>query len=147
MSLSRLRLESSSSWLLRVLFTLSALLVTAGCGSGSTSEDTAHWQGTVTIGGNPLPADAVGSITFRPVGESSAKPVTVQIVDGTYDSPATPRGKVKAYVNVSKPTGRTMHSDRTGQDVPEMESIVPPERSMGIDLDVEGDNSEANIEL
>ena len=117
----------------------------AGCGGGSDG-NTAHWSGTVTIGGQPLPADAEGSITFRPTSREG-KPVSVPIENGRYDSPNTPKGQVIALFSIQRPTGRTYHSDRTGEDVAETEDIVPVKHGQGMKLDVQGDDSEANLEL
>ena len=117
----------------------------AGCGSGGTSAgNTAHLQGEVTLASQPLPADAEGAITFRGATGSA---VTVPIAEGRYDSPATPKGAIKAYINISKPTGKTFRSDRTGTDVVETASIVPAKYGSGIDLDVSGDQSNQDFDL
>jgi hypothetical protein len=115
-----------------------------GCGGGSSSGNTAHLEGTVTIGGQPLPADAEGAITFR---SDSGGAATAPITQGRYDSPATPKGAVKAYFTISKPTGKTYKSERTGADVAETISIVPASVSGGVDVEVSGDNSEQNFDL
>ncbi|WP_428308106.1 hypothetical protein [Lacipirellula sp.] len=114
-----------------------------GCGGGSSTGNTAHLQGQVTIGGQPLPAGADGAITFR----TSAGAVTVPIADGKYDSPATPRGAVKAYFSINKPTGKTYKSARTGTDVAETVSIVPASVSKGIDVEVSSDRADQNFDL
>jgi hypothetical protein len=117
----------------------------AGCGGGgSSSGNTAHLEGTVTIGGQPLPADAEGAITFR---SASGSAVTAPIAEGRYDSPATPKGTVKAYFTISKPTGKTYKSERTGADVAETISIVPASVSGGVDVEVSDDNSDQNFDL
>jgi hypothetical protein len=121
-----------------------ALGASLGCGGGSSSGDTAHLQGTVTIGGQPLPADAHGSITFR---NDAGKAVTAPIVDGSYDSPQTPRGAVKAYFTISTPTGKTYKSERTGAEVPETVSIVPASASGGLDVEVSTDKRDQNFDL
>lgn len=116
----------------------------AGCGGGSSSRNTAHLEGTVTIGGQPLPADAEGAITFR---SDSGGAATAPIKEGRYDSPATPKGAVKAYFSISKPTGKTYKSERTGAEIVETISIVPASVSSGVDVEVSGDNSEQNFDL
>jgi hypothetical protein len=130
------------------IVSLLALTITlgwcAGCGGGSSSGNTAHLQGAVTLAGQPLPADAEGAITFR---SDSGGAVTVQITEGRYDSPATPKGAVKAYVNISKPTGKTYRSERTGADVAETINIVPAKYSGGIDVQVSEDNEDQNFDL
>jgi hypothetical protein len=115
-----------------------------GCG-GSTG-NVAHWQGEVTIDGNPLPAGTQGAITFRPE-EKGAKPITVQLNEGKFDSPQVPLGKVKAYFSLNKPTGKRLHSDRTGTDYDELVDIVPRDAQAGIDLEVAGDDSDVKIDL
>src|SRR5688500_15158163 len=94
-----------------------------GCGGGSSSGNTAHLEGTVTLDGQPLPAGSEGAITFRPTQSGQGRPVTVTIADGKYDSPATPKGAVKAFVTISKPTGRMLKSERTGGEYPETANI------------------------
>lgn len=123
---------------------LIALAVCLGCGGGSSAGDTAHLQGTVTIGGQPLPADAEGAITFR---NAAGKAATAPIVQGRYDSPETPKGAVKAYFTISKPTGKTFKSERTGTEVAETISIVPANVVGGIDVDATTDNSSQNFDL
>jgi hypothetical protein len=115
-----------------------------GCGGGSSSGNTAHLEGTVTLGGQPLPADAEGAITFR---SDSGGAATAPIKAGRYDSPATPKGTLKAYFSISKPTGKTYKSERTGADVAETISIVPASVSGGVDVEVSDDNSEQNFDL
>jgi hypothetical protein len=116
----------------------------AGCCGGSSSGNTAHLEGTVTIGGQPLPADAEGAITFR---SDSGGAATAPITQGRYDSPATPKGAVKAYFSISKPTGKTYKSERTGAEIEETISIVPASVSGGVDVEVSGDNSDQNFDL
>lgn len=116
----------------------------AGCGGGSSSGSTAHLQGAITLAGQPLPAEAEGAITFR---SASGSAVTAPIAQGRYDSPATPKGAVKAYFSINKPTGKTYKSERTGADVAETISIVPARVNSGVDVEVSGDNSDQNFDL
>ncbi|BBO31187.1 hypothetical protein [Lacipirellula parvula] len=115
-----------------------------GCGGRSSTGNTAHLQGQVTIGGQPLPAGADGAITFRTTAGGA---VTVPIAEGKYDSPATPRGAVKAYFSINKPTGKTYKSARTGTDVAETVSIVPASVSNGVEVEVSGDKADQNFDL
>ena len=130
------------------LFSICALALAlgwcVGCGGGASSGNTAHLQGAITLGGQPLPADAEGAVTFRSVSGSA---VTAPIAHGRYDSPATPKGTVKAYFTISKPTGKTYKSERTGAEVAETISIVPASVTGGIDVDVSADNAEQNFDL
>jgi hypothetical protein len=54
---------------------------------------------------------------------------------------------VKAYFTISKPTGKTYKSERTGAEVAETISIVPASVSGGIDVDVSADNAEQDFDL
>jgi hypothetical protein len=124
------------------------VLACACLGCGKSASDTAHWAGKVTLDGQPVPASAQGSITFQPAAGSKGKAITVAIVDGTYDSPATPRGEVLAMMSLSIPTGKTYKSERTGLEVPEMNHVtLTPEQSQGIPLTVEGDQANHDFSL
>lgn len=122
------------------------VLPLTGCGTDSKG-DVAHWSGEVTLDGKPLPDDAEGSITFRSMGAGGGQAVTVRVENGHYDSPQTPKGKVIAYFDINRPTGRTYHSERVGKDVQETKSIVPEEHLQGIEFDVTEDKSDASIDL
>ncbi|MAT69834.1 MAG: hypothetical protein CMJ58_09950 [Planctomycetaceae bacterium] len=122
------------------------MAATVGC-SGGGNENVAHWSGAVTIGGQPLPAGAEGSITFRPTGNGDAKAVSVTINDGKYDSPNTPKGSVIAYFDINVPAGPPVYSERVGREIQEMKSIVPPSQSQGMPLTINEDNSDANLDL
>jgi hypothetical protein len=108
--------------------------------------ETAHLAGTVTLGGKPLPGDAQGTIVFKPAS-ADVTSATAAIVNGQYDSPETPTGAVKVYFNITKPSGRTFKSSRTGETVNEVASIVPASQAAGVDLNIEGDNSSQNFDL
>ena len=129
-----------------VLTMCSLALLLCGCGAGPTG-NVAHWSGAVTLDGQALPADASGSITFRSIGSGGGQAVTVQITDGRYDSPQTPKGTVMAYFEISQPTGKTYFSDRVQKEIQETKSIVPDKHSQGIQVEVAENNSSANFEL
>ena len=118
----------------------------AGCGGGSSSGNTAHLQGTVTIGGQSLPADIEASILFRPTQSGQGKTISVPVIDGRYDSPDTPTGAVKAFITIQQPTGRVFDNDR-GAPIKESKSLVPEKYGAGLDLTVSGDNDAQNFEL
>ena len=150
------RVDWSGRWSLRLQVVLVALRIVSwfalaitlswcvGCGGSSSSGNTAHLQGAVTLAGQPLPAEAEGAITFR---SDSGGAATAPIVQGRYDSPATPKGIVKVYFSISKPTGKTYKSERTGAEIAETISIVPASVSGGVDVDVSADNSDQNFDL
>jgi hypothetical protein len=118
----------------------------AGCGGGSSSGNTAHLEGTVTIGGQPLPADVEASILFRPTQSGQGKTVSVPVVGGRYDSPDTPIGAVKAFFTIQQPTGKVFDNDR-GAPIKESKSLVPAKYGAGLDLTVSDDNDAQNFEL
>jgi hypothetical protein len=129
--------------LIKLVLPVCALLST-GCGQGSS--DTVHLAGTVTLGGKPLPSNAQGTIVFKPASADSAS-ASAPIVDGQYNSPLTPTGAVKVFFNITKPSGRTFKSSRTGETVNEVQSLVPASQAAGLDLKVETDNSSQNFDL
>lgn len=120
--------------------------VMTGCHSDS-SADVAHWSGEITIDGQPLPDDATGTISFRPVGGGTAPAAGAPIENGRYDSPNTPKGSVMVYFDIQQPTGKSHYSERVGQEIQETKSIVPAEHGQGIQKEVTGDNLEADFDL
>jgi hypothetical protein len=116
-----------------------------GCGGGG--GDTAHLQGTVTIGGKPIPADATASVTFDPLQRSEGvKTVSVKIEGGKYDSPETPKGPVKVVFNIQQPYGPEYTTDR-GVKARDIKSIVPEKSQAGVSIDVTGDNANQDFDL
>jgi hypothetical protein len=103
-------------------------------------------RGRITLDGKPLPADAEGSISFQPNSGDQSRAVVAQVVDGSYDSPSTPTGLVKAVINLTQPTGRMLDNAR-GDPSPEMRSLVPPEAASVFDLEVAGDKDDQNFDL
>jgi hypothetical protein len=122
-----------------------AALSLVGCG-GSTS-NTAHLQGTVTIGGKPLPADAIGSVTFNTTDPKQGKSVSAPITNGSYDCPNAPLGQVKVGFSILQPTGPERPNERGEGMIRDNKDIVPASASAGIDLNITGDNSAQNFEL
>ncbi len=137
----------SISKLVRNLVALGVLglvSVTAGCG-GEAGPPTAHLQGTVTLGGKPIPTDATAYIYFNPVDSKQGKAATATIVNGKYDSPNTPVGAVKVVFNITQPKGPEY--EERGTKVRSMVSITPPSAASGIELQVDGDKSDVNFDL
>lgn len=122
---------------------LAALVFFCGCGPGSSPS--AHLSGTVTIDGKPIPADATASLSFVPT--DSSKAVALPIVDGRYDSPRTPQGKITVHFSISRPTGPEKVSERTGEKYRDIANLVPPEHAAGMVIEVQGDNSSQNFDL
>lgn len=116
-----------------------------GCGHGS-SKPTAHLSGVVTINGQPIPANATGTIMFRPTKAGMANTAGVPINGGRYDSPNTPVGDVTVFFSIQEPTGK-MISDAGGPPYAEMQPIVPAGAANGMALTVSGDNAEQDFDL
>jgi hypothetical protein len=123
-----------------------AVLTLAALGCGKSGPATSHLSGTITIGGQPLPADATGQVMFIPVAKEQGKPVSVVIANGQYDSPETPEGPVKVNFVISQPDGPEYTTDR-GAKARNTKSIVPAGAMAGMDLEVSGDNSAQNFDL
>jgi hypothetical protein len=130
-------------WVWRCVAVVGAGVMPLGCGSES---NTAHLQGQVTIGGLPIPADAIGSVTFQTTKGGQGRTASAPIESGKYDSPDTPVGAVKVFITVQQPTGRTIDNGR-GTPAPEYKNIISIEYSSGIDLQVDGDNAQQDFDL
>ena len=133
---------------LRVAISLiGAAFVAAACGCGAgSSKPTAHLQGTVTIAGKPIPADAEASVTFKPAKSGQARSTSAMIINGTYDAPDVPTGPVNAYVNIQQPTGREI-TESVSRPYKEYRSLVPSKYGEGIPLEVKGDKADQNFDL
>jgi hypothetical protein len=120
--------------------------MSVGCGQSSNGS-VARLSGEVTLDGQPLPGNSLASVTFQPRGGGDARPITAEIAAGKYDCPAVPKGDVVAQMSITVPTGHTYRSDRTGQNVEELENVVlAPDQARGIPLQV-GDDANVNFEL
>jgi hypothetical protein len=122
-----------------VLLGLSLCTMLPGCG-GKDGPSRAHLDGTVTIGGQPIPADANASITFMPTATAQGKPGVAKIEGGQYDCPDVPVGAVKAYISIEQPTGPEI-TDSRGLKGRANVSLVPEKYTGGIDLEVSGDET------
>jgi len=121
-----------------------ALLVSLGCLGGSDKE-TAHLQGTVTLGGQPIPADADARIVVRPTQLDQVSASAAVIRDGRYDLPDAPLGEVEVSFTIQRPTGRRVDPGDGGRPVPEYEFLVPQDERQVIQVD--GDKLDLNFEL
>jgi hypothetical protein len=135
--------QNTSQWLLLVLSIGTGLSV--GC--GKPSDAVARLSGEVTLDGQPLPGDSLGSVSFQSIDIGKARATSAQIINGRYDCPNVPRREVLAHIRLSIPTGRTYRDERTGKDVSELENVVlTAEQEDGIELNVTG-NDIVNFEL
>ena len=131
-----------------VLAVAVAMLATAvGCGGSSTP--TAHVSGKVTLDGKAIPSDAEASVMFvndQVEGEEGKVSVPINTSDGSYDSPNTPQGDIRAYFSITR-KGPPKVSERTGEEYQETINLVPAKVATGIPLTVSGDNTNQNFEL
>jgi hypothetical protein len=125
---------------------LAAAACAALTGCGEAGEATAHLQGTVTLGGKPLPSDATAHIQFVPVEKDQAPAMAAPVVNGNYDAPAVPLGAVRVYFNVTQPAGQEYVNER-GDKVRDAKNLTPAKYGSGIDLTVSDDNPEQNFDL
>jgi hypothetical protein len=133
------------SFALIAIIAASAATALTGCGAGSSGKPTAHLSGTLTIDGQPVPANTVGSVTFRPPGSGQASPVTAQVVDGKYDCPNVPQGDVTVFFQLQQ-LGKMI--GEPGRQYPERRDLLAEKYSVsGIDLKVTDDNSNQNFDL
>jgi hypothetical protein len=122
-----------------------AAIVCTGCPAAESGPPTAHLQGTVTLNGGPIPADADGNILFYPVDNSDSHPASALITDGKYVVENAPIGKVRVTINLSQPTGKNLGT----QERPSWEhkNLVPESMKDGQEIQVDADNSNLNFDL
>jgi hypothetical protein len=121
---------------------LCVIVAVTGC-NGGRKPGTARLEGRVMIDGQPPPADAIGSISFRPSGKG--QPTSAQIIDGNYKCDDVPLGDVVVFVQLVVPTGKMVSEG--GRSYPELRNLVSSKHNNGINLKVTDDNSSQDIEL
>lgn len=110
------------------------ILALAAAGCGQRGGSVAQLSGQVTLGGKPLPEAAQAFVTFA----SDADPkraVSVPIMAGRYDSPATPIGPCRVFFEITT-SGPEQISERTGQPYRDIINLVPAKHADGISLQV-----------
>lgn len=113
-----------------------------GCGPS-----TASLTGTVTIAGNPIPADAEARIGFTPEGAASSETVSAAIESGTYEVTGVPVGPSLVTFHIVKPIGKPYKSKRTGQTIQDTKILVPPRSLGGVEYEVAASGGEKNFDL
>jgi hypothetical protein len=121
------------------------VVASLGCPNSGSSKATAHLQGTVTIGGQPIPPNAEASITVRPKEIQQANASYSVITNGRFDIPAAPVGNVQVMFYIRQPTGKTVRTDNRSQPQPEYNTLYPPEKI--VEIQVDGDQSDLNFNL
>ena len=127
-----------------------AALAVAGCGKSGPSHPGAALSGTVTINGQPIPADAQATVRFMPSGPAGqAPPVSAKIAGGRYEAKDVPLGKVNVVFFITRLTGREVVEDNVpgGTPYPERENLVPVKLRQGTPLEVTGDNNKQDFDL
>jgi len=132
----------------RFTFCAILLVLAAGCGTAARTEPVATLEGTVTISGKPLPADAEGTVVFMPAARGEAPPSQAKIVAGHYKAEKAPKGQIAATFQISRLTGKML---KTSPDdihpTPERINLVPEASRSGIKFEVQGDNAHQDFEL
>ena len=124
------------------------LLVLAGCGSSNRSEPIVRLQGNVTVNGQPLPADAVGSVIFMPRVPGQAPATEARIEGGHYQTDNAPRGDITALFHINRATGKMIKDTPNDEHPhPEQENLVPEKLRAGIRTNVTGDNPHQDFDL
>lgn len=118
------------------------LVAVTGCDSGR-RPGTARLEGSITIDGQPPPAGAIGSISFRPTGKG--QPTSAQIVNGKYKCDDVPVGDVVVFFQLVQETGRMVSEG--GRSYPELRNLVSSKHDNGMNLNVSDDNSSQDFEL
>lgn len=125
-------------------------LAASGCGKSGSEFPVARLEGTVTINGQPLPADAEAWIQFMPTGGGGqAPPARSPIVDGRYVAENVPLGSVLVTFNITRLTGRMVVEDNApgGTPDPERENLVPESCRQGIPLEIGGNEEKRDFDL
>ncbi|HEX2475648.1 MAG TPA: hypothetical protein VHK01_12935 [Lacipirellulaceae bacterium] len=138
-------LSSNPPGALLVAALLSIVIGVVGC-NGGRKPGTARLEGQITLDGQPPPAGAVGSISFRATGQGQAASTSAQIVDGEYKCDNVPLGDVVVFVQLILETGKTITEG--GRSYPERRNLVSPKHDQkGIELKVTDDNSNQDFDL
>lgn len=121
-------------------------LLLAGCGGGG---EGARLQGSVTLGGKPIPDDAKAFVMFTATAKVDGKAASASapIVGGKYDCPNVPTGPVRVGFDITREVGPVKKSERTGADYRDVENLVPATAATGLELTVDGDKADQNFEL
>lgn len=118
---------------------------TTGCGPAARTEPVAKLEGTVMIGGKPLPGKVDASIVFRGPDKGQAPPARAQIEAGRYRTEKAPVGHVLAIFSIMQLTGKVITEDE--HSYPERINLVPEKSRNGVSIDVKGDNAHQDFDL
>ena len=128
-----------------------ALPLALGCGKAKPNGPVVVWEGTVTVGGQPLPSDLKEAyIQVRPANPDRtnvASPTQGAIVDGKYRLENVPRGDVTVIFILTQPTGKEVLDRGSGSTFAETVSLVPKKKKQGIPATATEDNLKMDFDL
>ncbi len=105
-------------------------------------------EGKVTIDGQPLPGDAVGSVVFTPRAKGQAPAAQAKIDAGHYQTDKAPLGDIKVFFHISRATGKIIQdSPDDAHPRRELQDLVPETLRGGLDVNVTGDNPHQDFDL
>jgi hypothetical protein len=117
-----------------------------GC-ANEKPQDTAQVQGTVTIGGEAIPTDAQGTISFVPTNVVQAGASTATISAGKYDATAVPKGKVLVTFTIMQPTGEEKPFAPGARAQMDVRNLVPSDKAGGVEVEISENNPNLNFDL
>ena len=135
------RIRPTTSWCKCLVLTVYPFLI--GCGTAYDGPPRGAAHGKITIGGEPL---EYGAINFYPTEGTQGPTAGAEIKDGRYELPEVKGpvvGRQRVEITGSKSTCKTTRIS-TGQEIPEMVPVVPPEYNTNSELIrdiVSGDNA------
>jgi hypothetical protein len=116
-----------------------------GCDSGGSGKPTAHLSGAVTIDGQPVPADAQATISFRATAPGQANHTSAIITNSEYDCPDVPVGDVEVYIQILQETGKM--TSEGGRSWPEKRSLIAAKYDKAIAMNVTDDDRNHDFAL
>ena len=108
-------------------------VVLAGCGDSPRQ----RIEGTVTLDGRPLEK---GAINFTPLAGTQGPTAGAEIVDGKFSIPAeggTFAGVFRVEITASRPSGKKVPDQWTGQPVDAYEQFLPARYNSQSELEVD----------
>lgn len=138
--------KSFSTVVFSLLLLAAAIPFTTGCGSKSAGP-TVKWAGTVTLEGQPLPSDVVGTIIIQTGGgENQAGNTQGAIVDGKYSLNDVPQGPVFVRFNILRQKPSTRPED-AGRGIVDSTDLTPKKWQRGVEDVADSNNLEKNFDL
>lgn len=132
------------------LLAMSVLIVSvfflSGCGSKS-SGPTVKWAGTVTLDGQPIPSDAIGTIIVQTSGQAGQAGSTQgSIVNGQYSLKDVPQGSVLVRFNILQQKPSTRPED-AGRGIIDSTDLTPKKWQKGVEDTATANDTNKNFDL